>query len=264
MKLSIRIGINHLKKPLFEDMTVTTLLNEAVLHEATNHLYLRNLSSGKFTDMDFAIKDFAKQYYFYSEWFPRYMETVAARLTDEKHVKLILQNLSEEQGLLSENELSRLVALGIDPAWVDGIAHPELYRRFLNSIGIHTIEKPDTCVSEWREALLAYLQTASQAEIIGAIGLGTESVVKHIYPYIVKSINAYTSLKLEDYVFFPLHTEVDVTHGEIILQITEEIIQQDEQQAELVRKGMMTALNLRSKYWNAMKSRAVKKRSLSY
>jgi pyrroloquinoline quinone (PQQ) biosynthesis protein C len=154
--------------------------------------------------------------------------------------------------------------LGIDPSWVDGIAHPELYRRFLKSLGIHNIDKPDTCVSEWREALLHYLQTASQAEMIGAIGLGTESVVKHIYPYIIKSINSYTSLKLFDYVFFPLHTEVDDTHGEIILQITEDIIQQDEQQAALVRKGMLTALDLRSKYWDAMKSRAVRKRSTIY
>jgi len=239
------------------------LEQEALKHTAVHHPYLRELSNGKFADMNHAIRDFAKQYYYYSEWFPQYIQTVVSRLSNKNHIEVLLQNLSEERGLLSESDLNQIQTIGIESEWVDGIPHPELYMRFLSAMHIEMHESPCQDVLTWRTSFLQYLQTASEPEIIGAIGLGTESVVKHIYPYIIKAIKSYTSLSLSDYVFFPLHTEVDDAHGAVILQITEDIIANDEENMEGVRKGMLTALELRCTFWNAMKKRAVLKKSIA-
>jgi pyrroloquinoline quinone (PQQ) biosynthesis protein C len=239
------------------------LEQEAIQHAAVHHPYLRELSNGKFADMTHAIRDFSKQYYYYSEWFPRYINAVVSRLTNGNHIEALLQNLFEEQGLLAREDLDRIQNLGIEPALVDGIPHPQLYMQYLRAMKIDLYAPPCVEVVTWRESFLNYLQTASEPEIIGAIGLGTESVVKHLYPYIIKAIKSYTSLTPADYVFFPLHTEVDDAHGKVILQITEEIIANDEKQFEGVRNGMLTALELRANFWKAMKKRAVLKKSIA-
>lgn len=244
-------------------MKLQNLEQEAIQHTAVHHPYLRELSNGKFADMIQAIRDFSKQYYYYSEWFPRYINAVASRLSNANHIEALLQNLSEEKGLLAKEDLERIRKIGIEPTWVDGIPHPELYIRYLRALQTNIQAPPCVEVVTWRESFLKYLQTASEPEIIGAIGLGTESVVKHIYPYIIKAIKSYTSLSLSDYVFFPLHTEVDDAHGAAILQITEDIIANDEENMESVRKGMLTALELRNTFWNAMKKRAVLKKSIA-
>jgi pyrroloquinoline quinone (PQQ) biosynthesis protein C len=97
---------------------------------------------------------------------------------------------------------------------------------------------------------LNYLDNCTEAEAVGAIGLGTESVVKVIYRPLIDSFSNYTSLTLRDYVFFPLHTEVDDEHGKVLLAIANDLASQSEEHARLVLKGMETALDLRAEFWS--------------
>jgi hypothetical protein len=57
---------------------------------------------------------------------------------------------------------------------------------------------------------------------------------------------------MRDYVFFPLHTEVDDEHGKVLLAIANELASQSEGNALLVRKGMETALDLRADFWTKL------------
>jgi pyrroloquinoline quinone (PQQ) biosynthesis protein C len=91
---------------------------------------------------------------------------------------------------------------------------------------------------------------------VGAIGLGTESIVKFVYRHLIEAIEKHTKLSLEQYVFFPLHTEVDDEHGLILLRIAEELAGESEDSALQLRKGMLKALNLRASYWDNMYERA--------
>jgi len=61
---------------------------------------------------------------------------------------------------------------------------------------------------------------------------------------------------LEEYVFFPLHTEVDDEHGLILLDIAEKMASQSAEDERELRKGMLKALNLRAAYWDDMYERA--------
>jgi hypothetical protein len=80
--------------------------------------------------------------------------------------------------------------------------------------------------------------------------------VKFVYRHLIEAIEKHTQLSLFDYVFFPLHTEVDDEHGLILLRIAGELANESEVAALQLRKGMLKALNLRASYWDNMYERA--------
>jgi pyrroloquinoline quinone (PQQ) biosynthesis protein C len=234
------------------------LIVEALSHKAVHHPYLLALKEGQFANMKEVLKDFALQYGSYSAWFPRYLDATISQLLHSKHREPLMQNLAEEKGQLEEIELIELRKLGINDEWVKNIPHPELFNRFKKAIGVPIEDEASSEVMEWRKSLLDLLMRGNEAECIGAIGLGTEIVVKHIYKYIIDAISAHTNLSLEEYVFFPLHTEVDDEHGKILLSIADDLIIEIPNAEEDLRKGMISALNLRAKFWDDMYQRAIK------
>ena len=234
------------------------LLDEAMNHRAVNHPYLERLRSGNFNNMEAVIKDFATQYGAYSAWFPRYLTGVISKLENPSHRNLLMDNLAEEAGHLHDEDIEELKKLEIEESWVQGIPHPQLFRRFQDAMNINREEQPGVEVQVWRELFLGIIQNGNAAEAVGAIGIGTESVVKFIYKYIIDAIRNHTSLSLEQYVFFPLHTEVDDEHGLILLNIASEMAGENEHAAQSLRKGMLKALNIRASYWDDMLLRAEK------
>ena len=146
--------------------------------------------------------------------------------------------------------------MGIKEEWVQGIAHPKLFRRFQNAMGVDKEQNNGIEVEIWRESFLSLVQDGTVASAVGAIGLGTETIVKYVYRHLIEAIEKFTDLSLEEYVFFPLHTEVDDEHGLILLKIAEELANESENNAFELRKGMLKALNLRAAYWDDMYARA--------
>jgi pyrroloquinoline quinone (PQQ) biosynthesis protein C len=232
------------------------LIEEALNHRAINHPYLVALKNGEFQNNKEILKDFAAQYGAYSAWFPRYLTAVISKLENPIHREHLLDNLSEESGHLHDEDLEAIATLNIKEEWVQGIAHPKLFRRFQDALGVDRDLENGIEVEIWRESFLRLIQSGSAAAAVGAIGLGTESIVKYIYRHIIEAIEKHSDLSLEQYVFFPLHTEVDDEHGLILLQIAEELSNESKESAYELRKGMLTALNLRAAYWDDMYVRA--------
>jgi pyrroloquinoline quinone (PQQ) biosynthesis protein C len=135
-----------------------------------------------------------------------------------------------------------------------GIPHPILFQQFKKVICKNFNFEMNEAVLRWRTSFLNYLDNCTEEEAVGAIGLGTESVVKHIYRPLIESLAMHTSLTLQDYVFFPLHTEVDDEHGKVLLAIANELASQSEENARLVQKGMQTALDLRAEFWQNLEN----------
>jgi hypothetical protein len=100
------------------------------------------------------------------------------------------------------------------------------------------------------------ISNGSAAEAIGAIGIGTESVVKFMYKHLTNAIQKHTSLTKEEYVFFELHSEIDDEHGELMLQIASDLLKENPDNYFDLRKGMLKALNLRAMFWENMYNRA--------
>jgi pyrroloquinoline quinone (PQQ) biosynthesis protein C len=193
---------------------VDDLAQKALQHRAVNHPYLDAMATGAFSSLRGALADFAQHYYGYSAHFPRYLTALISKLENPDHRKVLLENLMEESGQYEAEELLELKECGVQPEWIIGIPHPELFKRFRNAIGVDdsTAEDDHIEVVCWREQFLAILNTGSAAEALGALGLGTETIVQTIYRPFVAAINQLDSLKPDDAVFFPLHTAVDDHH----------------------------------------------------
>lgn len=236
------------------------LAQEALHHRALQHPYLTALAAGNVPDMRWAVTDFARQYYGYSTYFPVFLKAVISRLDCADHREALLQNLDEESGSYPDEDIATLAQAGIEPNWILGVPHPQLFQRFQRALGLVAadLDRPELEVICWRNQLLTVLSQGSIEEAVGALGLGTESIVSACYRPILQALSLLPDLLPQDTVFFSMHTLVDDAHQEILLDIAADLASTSEGQINL-RKGMLTALELRAKFWDWMYERALSK-----
>ena len=240
---------------------VAALASEALRHRAVRHPFLQSFGSGAFgRRTEEVARTYARWYDGYSRWFPRYLKAVIERLDEPAHRALLAENLAEEQGSLCPDEHATLVGLGIDPATVDGVPHPELFARFRRALGLsdrETVDVPAATI-EWRSTFLGMLRAGSAAYGVGALGLGTETIVSEIYPYVLDGLAHVDALTREDVVFFELHCHVDDQHQEDLLQIARELAAQPDGIADL-RRGMVDALEARARFWDVLHASSIER-----
>ncbi|MDJ0706620.1 MAG: iron-containing redox enzyme family protein [Leptolyngbyaceae cyanobacterium MO_188.B28] len=239
------------------DQFVTQLAQQALQHRAVRHPYLQALADGSLPNIRWALTDFAHHYYGYSAHFPRYLTTLISRLENPAHWRALLENLTEESGVYAEDELRELSEIGVERAWIEGAPHPQLFQRFASALGVDsTANKEAVQVTCWRELFLQLLANGSPAEAIGALGFGTENIVRTLYGYFVKALDSLGDLAPCDTVFFKLHTAVDDHHQASLRAIAVDFASTNEGRADL-RRGMLKALMLRSIFWDWMYERAI-------
>jgi pyrroloquinoline quinone (PQQ) biosynthesis protein C len=240
---------------------VDALALEALEHRAVRHPYLNALSSGDLPDLRAALADFATHYYGYSVHFPRYLTAVISRLEQPTHRAALLANLTEESGQYEPEDLEQLRACGVCPEWIVGIPHPQLFLRFCRALGVgdRSLSDPHLEVVCWRELFFGVLTSGSPAEALGALGLGTETIVRSIYRPFVEGIGRLGTLAPEDSVFFPLHTAVDDHHQATLRAIAVDFAATPQGRADL-HKGMCKALALRDSFWSWLYDRALSQR----
>ena len=159
--------------------------------------------------------------------------------------------------MYAEDELEELATFGVKREWIDGLAHPILFQRFSNAIGVVRDGSPESDqVVCWRELFLSTLSTGSPAEALGALGLGTENIVRTIYGSFVQAIERLGDLDPRDTVFFPLHTAVDDHHQATLQAVSADFAATADGRAGL-RRGMLKALSLRAGFWDWMYERAM-------
>jgi pyrroloquinoline quinone (PQQ) biosynthesis protein C len=239
---------------------VTELAQEASRHRAAAHPYLAALAAGEVPDPAGALKDLARQYYVYSVDFVRYLSATIGQLEHLPHRAALVRNLTEESGVLSEDELAAVVAVGIEPGWVQGVPHPVLFRRFLEALGMDepwlSAHPPCDEAVIWARTFQQCCSAGGPAQAVGALGLGTELIVPRIYEPILRAIIRHLDLSPRERVFFDLHTTVDDAHGEVLLDIAADLAERAEHRAPL-RLGMQMALHLRAAFFDAMHRRAL-------
>jgi pyrroloquinoline quinone (PQQ) biosynthesis protein C len=236
---------------------VSYLAEESLRHRAVRHPYLRALHDGSLPDSRWALADFARHYYGYSANFPRYLTAVISRLDTAEHRRGLLDNLTEESGIYEEEELEILAGMGVQREWIEGVPHPQLFKRFSVAMGIdHSREQEADQVRGWRELFLLLLSNGTPAEAVGALGLGTENIVRTVYTPFLAAISRVDDLAPQDAVFFPLHAAVDDHHQATLQAISVHHAETPERRAEL-RRGMLKALSLRSAFWDWLYARAL-------
>lgn len=238
---------------------IKSLNEEALRHRALNHPYLTKLKDGSFPNPTEALRDFGYQYLAYSVDFLRYLTATIAQLEDRKHREWLMDNLMEESGHVHEEEEAQLNEIGVQMDWIQGVPHPTLYTRYLDAIGLDQDfrDSHDFCdeAKIWRKMFLNTCTVGGPAQALGAMGIGTENIVKFIYKPILEAIQNHLDISIKDRVFFDLHAALDDEHGEILDNIATEYAQY-EGHREPLRNGMLMALNLRTAFFDSMMVRA--------
>jgi hypothetical protein len=101
---------------------------------------------------------------------------------------------------------------------------------------------------------LEVLGAGSPAQAVGALGLGTESIVSTMYQHFLPPLER-LGIPPREAVFFPLHAMVDDRHRATLLEIAVHFAGTPEGRRDL-EKGMHKALFLRSGFWDWMLRRA--------
>jgi pyrroloquinoline quinone (PQQ) biosynthesis protein C len=229
---------------------------EAQAHKAVQHPYLLALSEGTLRDPRRALQDFASEYQGYSAWFPRFLSALEERLPRDLR-NILDENKDEEGGRYDEETLLEIEAAGLRREWVDGVPHPELFSRFQRALGVepNAAVDPNSPVARWRNQLLQTLEGDHPAAAIGALGLGTELVVSGMYARVLRSVDRFASVHPEDRSFLVLHVLVDDSHAASLLELAAHFALNAEGRAAIAR-GMHSALDLRSEFWDALYERA--------
>ena len=244
------------KTPDSIDNFLDRLEDEAQSHRAVHHPYLRALATGDLPDPQAALRDFAGHYGCYSRGFTSYLCLTIARLDNPDHQALLTENFLEESGMVEEEKHDILKSEGIEMDWVDGVPHSELFRRFQQALGV--TPEGDYCLEAetWRATFLDLLNGANAARAVGAIGLGTEGVVRKLYQPLAEACRRYPGLSRRDAVFFELHCLVDDDHAEALRNIASDLSRTDAGRDSL-RMGMHQSLALRATFWDGMYRRAL-------
>jgi pyrroloquinoline quinone (PQQ) biosynthesis protein C len=238
---------------------VASLVRLAAEHRAVKHPLLAALQRAELPSPRRAVLDFVRQYLPYSQSFPRYLTAAISQLDSATHRQALLDNLSEESGRLDAGRLEAIRQAGIEPAWVDGIPHPVLLRRFLDAAGMTEkwlAENPscdDAIV--WSELFLQCCRSGA-AQAVGALGVGTEVIVSTVYRPLLDAIRNSTEITSADYAFFALHCTVDDEHGDTLLGIASDFAERSHAERRALRLGALMALNLRASFYDAMLARA--------
>lgn len=234
--------------------SVDLLATRALAHRAVHHPFLLTLASGGFEPQSLEVaRKFAHWYHGYSSCFPVYLNTVIHSLEKPEHRALLKENLREEKGYIDPHDYDIIKSSGISLKDVENIPHPVLFDRYCDAVDVHKTMRltvPQQ-THEWRTAYAEMLKGGSAAFNVGALGIATENIVSATYTKLLQGFERIEGLGRRELAFFELHCYVDEQHNKDLLAIAEELAAEPGGLDELER-GMMAALELREKFWDAL------------
>ena len=217
---------------------------EVLAHPAVNHSFLEMVASRPFSKRAW-LGGFAQQLYPHVHFFIPYMEAMLLN-TFDMNAKLIVAKI-----LLDE--------YGED---ANGHSHPELFRRFVRSVGGDEAAGPSLLSTPLDAAIVDLVETHMQLcrdepflVAIGAIGPAHEFAITSMFPQIVKGLEL-AGITRHDFEFFSLHVEHDVEHSHMLEDSMVHLAKTDADRA-LIRKGTLASLHCRNELWSAMERRMV-------
>lgn len=245
------------QQPVSRAVSLASLTRESLRHPVLQHPWIEALQRGTLPDPDAALCDFAWLYHGYRSWFPRYLLTAMDSLDRLPHQRALMRALEEEHGCLESAERDDVIRIGVDPEEVEGVCCTELLRRFSRAAGVKSseLEPPGWASVRWRTRFLAYLEQATPAESVGALGLGTGHILAPLYRRLLAGFRSFSRLQEEDLLFFRIHGNPDGRHSRSLIHVAGDLVHRPGAAREL-RHGMLTALDMRCDFFDTLYLRA--------
>jgi pyrroloquinoline quinone (PQQ) biosynthesis protein C len=187
---------------------------------------------------------FVRQQYFYARHFTRYLCALLSNLPDEGDRLELAHNLFEEMGF---------GGLGDKP-------HAAIYREMMGQLGVQPGSgAPSEATQSLIEAMLLYCQDSNPAVGLGALCLGAEAIVPHVYSQIVQGFRALGERE-ENLLFFRLHIEEDDKHAVTMRKILDRLAA-DPVTRSRTREAAKKVIEARAGFFEAITERASRERN---
>lgn len=182
-----------------------------------------------------ALMKFVAQQYFYSRHFTRYLCALLSNIEDDSDRRELTENLLDETGLGKEK----------------GVPHSVLYRQMLEKLGVDPSRHemlPQT--RELIDVMSESCRNPNSAVGLGALCLGAEAIVPHVYTQIVQGFQS-RGVPKEMLEFFLLHIGCDDEHAITMRNIIErQLVTKDQKSA--LRCSAARAIAARTRFFEAI------------
>jgi pyrroloquinoline-quinone synthase len=177
--------------------------------------FLRACREGRATREQ--LERFLVQQYFYSRHFTRYLCALLSNVVDEEHRRALTENLVDETGL----------------GTAKGIPHSRLYKMMMEKLGVDPSKvELHPATRDLIETMFQSCRNPNPAVGFGALCLGAEAIVPHVYSQIVQGFQAHGEGR-DTLEFFYLHIACDDEHALTMKTIIEKEMQTPEQKQSL-------------------------------
>ena len=195
---------------------------EIARYDLLKHPFYQAWSAGELTTQD--LQFYAEQYYHQVSEFPTYLTALHSRLPEGKTRRAVLANAYEEE--------------------CDGVAHSELWLRFIEGMGGNASDVPqDAPIPEVNNLVETFRALTHEAPVAAAFGalFAYESQVPRIASEKLNGLKAHYGADDRACSYFALHRIADVHHSNVWRNIISNLVQQDEKHAEEVLDGVSQA-----------------------
>lgn len=205
------------------------------IQELDSTAFLSKCSDGSVTKSE--LEHFLIQQYFYARQFTRYLCALLSNIPDESDRRELTANLVDETGL------------GV----AKGTPHSVIYREMLSRMGVNpNSEEIGPSTKTLIDTMLESCKSANAAIGLGALCLGAEAIVPHIYSQIVKGFQSHGYTK-EDLDFFYIHIACDDEHALTMKKIIDRQMQ-DPRQLQMLKSSAKRIIHARARFFESLAS----------
>lgn len=182
------------------------------------------------------LREFAAQQYHYSRHFTRYLCALMMNLTSEHDRAQLADNLFEEVGLGEGG----------------GVAHSIIYRNMLTAMKIDPSQvevAPET--KALIDTMLSMCADPDPMVGLGALCLGAEAIVPHIYSQIMRGFLS-VGESPENLEFFRIHIDGDDAHAVTMRKIIDREIGKSPEKLQTLKKSAQLLISARRNFFAAL------------
>jgi pyrroloquinoline-quinone synthase len=198
------------------------------------HPFLKRCRNGE-VSLD-TLKRFLVQQGHYSRHFTRYLCALMSNLRSNEHVLSLADNLFEELGLTEDSPTP----------------HSEIYKamleRFELDLGKSTVLASTQVLIQ---TMFDHCRDPNPARGLGALCLGAEALVPHVYADILAGFKA-VGVDATDTAFFQIHVECDDGHAETMRDIMVLTAQDDPSQLDIMISSGRHLVEARSRFFSGL------------
>ncbi|HXT61401.1 MAG TPA: iron-containing redox enzyme family protein [Pyrinomonadaceae bacterium] len=201
--------------------------------------YLARLSSGTLSFEE--LREFAIQYWYYCQYFPRLLAAAAANVPDDQTRDSLVKNLWEEHG---KGDPSR--------------SHRVLFLKFALALNVESEldqRHPFASTDAFVHGMFKLCQSSHFLEAVGALSVGGEFYTSEQFRLILSGLERYSFLSASSLEFWRVHISVDVGHYEE-MAISLSRWTETEEWRSLIRRGAHQAIALDLVFWEGLENEA--------